>query len=111
MTSLVRRHHTLTEPDHLTAWPCPCLSSIVVMTKSKKRKNGPVDGDSGYTKRARPSLPEQDDEHKTGLAHDSGRIDPSTGLRTAFPGLDDADDGELFYGPAGDGMEYLRMVR
>ncbi len=46
-----------------------------------------------------------------------GRIDPSTGLRSAFPGLDDDDDhdgdggGGLFYGPATNGIEYLRMVR
>ncbi|CAG7917582.1 unnamed protein product [Penicillium olsonii] len=32
------------------------------------------------------------------------------GQRGAFPGLDDGGD-ELFYGPADDGLEYLRMVR
>ncbi|KAI9800975.1 MAG: hypothetical protein M1826_005206 [Phylliscum demangeonii] len=42
-------------------------------------------------------------------AHSAGRVDPTTGLRSAFPGLD--DEGELFYGPASDGLEYLRMVR
>lgn len=40
------------------------------------------------------------------------RIDPTYGQRGAFPGLDDANDGDgLFYGPASDGIEYLRMVR
>ena len=40
------------------------------------------------------------------------RLDPTYGQRGAFPSLDDTnnDDG-LFYGPAGDGIEYLRMVR
>lgn len=38
-----------------------------------------------------------------------GYIDPHTGQRGAFPGLED-DDGE-FYGPANDGMDYLKMVR
>ena len=40
------------------------------------------------------------------------RVDPTYGQRGAFPGLDDAvgEDG-LFYGPANDGLEYLRMVR
>ena len=40
------------------------------------------------------------------------RLDPTYGQRGAFPGLDDCnnDDG-LFYGPASDGLEYLRMVR
>ena len=40
------------------------------------------------------------------------RIDPTYGQRGAFPGLDDFhDDNNLFYGPASDGIEYLRMVR
>ena len=38
------------------------------------------------------------------------RSDPIYGQKSAFPGLDDVVD-ELFYGPAEDGMEYLRMVR
>lgn len=52
------------------------------------------------------------------------RLDPTYGQRGAFPGLDDGGngkswaggeegegEGELFYGPASDGLEYLRMVR
>lgn len=40
------------------------------------------------------------------------RVDPTTGQRGAFPGLDDEDNGEHdFYAPAQDGLEYLRMVR
>ncbi|CRG85757.1 hypothetical protein PISL3812_02776 [Talaromyces islandicus] len=39
------------------------------------------------------------------------RVDPVYGQRSAFPGLDDLDSGQLFYGPAEDGLEYLRMVR
>ncbi|KAL9044118.1 MAG: hypothetical protein Q9214_002721 [Letrouitia sp. 1 TL-2023] len=39
-------------------------------------------------------------------------IDPTYGQRSAFPGLDDfKGEDPLFYGPAGDGVEYLRMVR
>jgi len=40
------------------------------------------------------------------------KVDPTYGQRGAFPGLDDStgEDG-VFYGPASDGMEYLRMVR
>lgn len=38
------------------------------------------------------------------------RHDPIYGMKNAFPGLDDGGD-ELFYGPADDGLEYLRMVR
>ena len=40
------------------------------------------------------------------------QVDPTYGQRGAFPGLEDNDDeDELFYGPASDGLEYLRMVR
>ena len=40
------------------------------------------------------------------------RVDPTYGQRGAFPGLDDSPaDDALFYGPASDGLEYLRMVR
>lgn len=40
------------------------------------------------------------------------RVDPTYGQRGAFPGLDDSNaDDALFYGPASDGLEYLRMVR
>ena len=40
------------------------------------------------------------------------KIDPTYGQRGAFPGLDDTPAAdELFYGPADDGLEYLRMVR
>ena len=40
------------------------------------------------------------------------RLDPTYGQRGAFPGLDEGgEDDDLFYGPATDGLEYLRMVR
>ena len=40
------------------------------------------------------------------------KIDPTYGQRSAFPGLDgDPGDDNSFYGPASDGLEYLRMVR
>lgn len=38
-----------------------------------------------------------------------GYYDPAHGQFGAFPGLED-DDGE-FYGPANDGVDYLKMVR
>ena len=40
------------------------------------------------------------------------RVDPTYGQRGAFPGLDDLDgERDVFYGPASDGLDYLRMVR
>lgn len=41
-----------------------------------------------------------------------GANDHDFGQRgAAFPGLEDSNDDLLFYGPASDGLEYLRMVR
>jgi hypothetical protein len=37
-------------------------------------------------------------------------VDELTGQTGAFPGLG-YNDGKLFYGPARDGIEYLKMVR
>ncbi|KAI5797288.1 hypothetical protein FPQ18DRAFT_400766 [Pyronema domesticum] len=54
--------------------------------------------------------PRNDDgEHKNNqFAGSHGYIDPVTGQRGAFPGLDGDED---FFGPPMDGMDYLRMVR
>ena len=55
------------------------------------------------------------DDLEDDLPHPTGREQPRTdatyGQKGAFPGLDDGDGDELFYGPASDGIEYLRMVR
>ncbi len=84
------------------------------MGKNKKRKSGAITDDvSPYHKCARPSLaPSDNNENEPSEDVPRPRPDPSTGLRSAFPGLDaDGNDDELFYGPASDGFEYLRMVR
>ena len=73
---------------------------------ASKRKH-PQDGDTLYNKRSRISnLDGSDDTPQS-------RVDPTYGQRGAFPGLDNDknEDEALFYGPAGDGLEYLRMVR
>ncbi|KAL8838286.1 MAG: hypothetical protein Q9170_002183, partial [Blastenia crenularia] len=53
-----------------------------------------------------------DDFNAEGTAFSSSQtqVDPTYGQRGAFPGLD-AEEDALFYGPASDGLEYLRMVR
>lgn len=48
-----------------------------------------------------------------GSVEDDGeipRLNEFSGQVGAFPGLG-GDDSELFYGPASDGIDYLRMVR
>ena len=39
------------------------------------------------------------------------QVNARFGQTSAFPGLVEEEDGELFYGPANDGIGYLRMVR
>ena len=81
-----------------------------------KRKNEAITEDGApYNKRTRPSLGNGGTQDKP--LYDGGattsRADYVTGQRQAFPGLDDDDneDEEQFYGPANDGMDYLKMVR
>ncbi len=78
---------------------------------ANKRKTADFTADQSiYNKRSRHSNAGDDDP--TGSSSVQPRVDPTYGQRGAFPGLDDADGkDELFYGPANDGLEYLRMVR
>ena len=74
----------------------------------KRKQQGHQTEESLYNKRSR--LNEDDANDNTPIAAQS-KIDPIYGQRGAFPGLDDLGEDELFYGPASDGLEYLRMVR
>ena len=62
-------------------------------------------------KRHQPS--DDGDDDGTDPTESQAHVNPTYGQRAAFPGLDDENDdtGGLFYGPASDGLEYLRMVR
>ena len=79
------------------------------MTKKRKSTTASIP----FSKRPRndpDSL--NDDENDISSNAVQPRLDPTYGQRGAFPGLDgDGVDVELFYGPAEDGLEYLRMVR
>lgn len=60
----------------------------------------------------RPCPPHADGHDPDAMtSHERPRNHPVYGQKSAFPGLDAGRDDELFYGPAEDGMEYLRMVR
>ncbi|OJD25489.1 hypothetical protein ACJ73_03138 [Blastomyces percursus] len=84
---------------------------------SEKRKAPSSEPSSSpYTKRARPTDPNDDSCPPTPIIPTTTRPqpknDPVYGQKHAFPGLDDSiDEDQLFYGPAEDGIEYLRMVR
>ncbi|KAI9656283.1 MAG: hypothetical protein M1821_004946 [Bathelium mastoideum] len=90
------------------------------MTTLKRKNEAVTEGGAPYNKRARPISDDEDNGKEDAVQKQSvyrggattSRANFETGQRQAFPGLDDADDGEeLFYGPASDGIEYLRMVR
>ncbi|KAI9833338.1 MAG: hypothetical protein M1819_003733 [Sarea resinae] len=76
---------------------------------AQKRKNASTSStnDSPH-KRAHLS---SENENRSPFSSVTPRTDPSSGQRSAFPGLDDGDASEPFYGPANDGIDYLKMVR
>ena len=75
----------------------------------KRKQQGPQTEESVYNKRSRYH---EDDTNGDIPTTTQSKIDPTYGQRGAFPGLDDVGgEDELFYGPASDGLEYLRMVR
>lgn len=79
-------------------------------TMTQKRKQAPfaTEGPIYNAKRPRASSMEGSEERPGAL---QPRVDPTYGQRGAFPGLDEMKEHSLFYGPANDGLEYLRMVR
>lgn len=75
----------------------------------KRKQQGPQAEESLYNKRSRFN---EDDANDDIPISAQSKIDPTYGQRGAFPGLDDlGGEDDLFYGPASDGLEYLRMVR
>ncbi len=79
------------------------------MTKKRKQPDSNDSNTLFTSKRSRPNQVDGSDDTPSAA---QARIDPTNGQRGAFPGLDGPlGEDELFYGPANDGMEYLRMVR
>ncbi|MCJ1248677.1 hypothetical protein MMC30_005895 [Trapelia coarctata] len=78
---------------------------------SHKRKT-PSDSTT-LLKRRRSSPPDLLDNNSSSTPYAiHSSVDPTYGQRGAFPGLDSpTSEEELFYGPANDGLQYLRMVR
>ena len=80
----------------------------------KRKSTSNLSSTDTYTKRARPNTFSYNDDESTPPTYKTQpAVDPTYGQRGAFPGLDDISTGdeELFYGPASDGLQYLRMVR
>ena len=75
----------------------------------KRKQQGSQTEEFLYNKRSRLNEDDANDDVPTTA---QSKIDPTYGQRGAFPGLDDPKgEDDLFYGPASDGLEYLRMVR
>lgn len=102
--------------------PLSTYSSQESGMAEKRKSPSSISDESPYVKRARPSSVERDEAEefsddsgsspRSTAPHQQPRLDPIYGQKHAFPGLDDdLDDSRLFYGPAEDGLEYLRMVR
>ncbi|KAL8767498.1 MAG: hypothetical protein Q9209_006005 [Squamulea sp. 1 TL-2023] len=74
----------------------------------QKRKIHPSVANDVLSKRR---LLDEDAENNTNPSI-KAQVDSTYGQRSAFPGIDPLEgEDNLFYGPAEDGLEYLRMVR
>ncbi|KIV88429.1 hypothetical protein PV10_08114 [Exophiala mesophila] len=81
------------------------------MSRKRRNTSSPEADDFPSPKRLNTGLDEEQwTSSDEGEVDETPRIDQQTGQTGAFPGLGD-DDGQLFYGPAADGLDYLRMVR
>ena len=81
------------------------------MSRKRRNTSSPEPDDSPPPKKSR-SIISYDDEEDSDDSQDINeqpRFNPAVGASNAFPGLGDGD--ELFYGPAANGIDYLRMVR
>ncbi|KAL8830182.1 MAG: hypothetical protein Q9191_001578 [Dirinaria sp. TL-2023a] len=78
---------------------------------SKRKNANAIFYSPSESKRRRTYESGDDDEHESSNRTAQPKVDPTYGQRGAFPGLDEGEDEQLFYAPASDGLEYLRMVR
>lgn len=82
------------------------------MARKRRNSSSSESEEQPPAKRARPFSIDDFDLDYEPTATEAPRTNATYGQKGAFPGLgDDVDGDELFYGPASDGLEYLRMVR
>jgi len=82
-----------------------------IMSRKRRNTSSAEPEDAPELKRQRSLSLDDDDEseYESGGRKEQPQVDPLFGQAGAFPGLSNGD--ELFYGPASDGIDYLRMVR
>lgn len=83
------------------------IEAVDVARMCLKRKDRPYTASD--SKRLRSSAFEGDDDSSSRAPRP--KVDPTYGQRGAFPDIEIEGDEALFYAPASDGLEYLRMVR
>lgn len=83
------------------------IEALDIVRMSLKRKDRPYTASD--SKRLRSSAFEGDDDSSSRAPRP--KVDPTYGQRGAFPDIEIDNEEALFYGPASDGLEYLRMVR
>lgn len=88
----------------------PSSKCNLLWEMGKKRKRVSSSSKPFEGPRRHYSAQENEDSEQASFNTARGYIDPYTGQRGAFPGLDEHGD-EFFCGPANDGIDYLRMVR
>jgi len=85
------------------------------MSRKRQNTSSPEPDDTSSPKRqdtrdAEDSYDESWDDSDEEENNEAPLVSEYTGQLGAFPGLKNAAD-DLFYGPAADGIDYLRMVR
>ena len=81
------------------------------MARKRRNSSSSESEDLPSPKRARPFSIDDFDLDGEPTSTEAPKVSSIYGQKAAFPGLIDDEGDELFYGPASDGMEYLRMVR
>lgn len=84
------------------------------MSRKRRNTSSPETSPSPPPPRKQPSSPIDDvfSDEDPQADDEKPRVSGLFGQTGAFPGLGGDDNtGELFYGPASDGIGYLRMVR
>ena len=81
------------------------------MARKRRNSSSSESEDLPSPKRARPFSIDDFDLDGEPTRTEAPKVSSIYGQQAAFPGLIDDEGDELFYGPASDGMEYLRMVR
>ncbi|KAI1630454.1 hypothetical protein EDD37DRAFT_105010 [Exophiala viscosa] len=81
------------------------------MSRKRRNTSSPEADDLPLPKRPNRDASYDDSEYSDEEeSKEAPRVSEHSGQTSAFPGLD-GDSDELFYGPAADGIDYLRMVR